>query len=258
MRLLLSPLLLLLSVAGPLEAEEPDWAAAEEGIVAAVLAGDSLLLRDGRELRLAGVRVPRAPLAYRDAEIWRREEAAHRALQARAAPETSLRFVKLAPAHDRHRRLLVQASNADGLWLQEDLLSAGAVLLDRPQGALLAPLVAAERAARETGRGLWADPAHAPLPATAAEAAIGRFAVVEGRVLAADEVRGLGYLNFGEDWREDFTIRLPRPALRQLEAQERRIEHFAGRRVSVRGWVFYSGGPMIEVQDLSEVVELPE
>ena len=41
--------------------------------------------------------------------------------------------------------------------------------------------------------------------AAAGEAFQGRFELVEGEVLNADEVRGRGYLNFGRDWRQDFT-----------------------------------------------------
>ena len=205
-----------------------------------------------------GVRVPRAPLAYHDAEVWRREGAARLALEARAPPGEVLAFLEAEPAHDRHRRLLVQARNSAGLWLQESLLAAGNLLLDRPTGEPPARLRAAEQEAREARRGLWSDPAHLPVAATATEGIIGRFALVEGRVLAADEVRGVGYLNFGEDWREDFTIRLPRSVVRQLEAEGRTIEQFAGRQVMARGWVFYSGGPMIEVRELAEIVELTD
>lgn len=233
----------------------PDWSDAEEGIVDAILAGDLLLLEDGRELRLASLRVPHPPLAYHDAEPWRRAEAARQALAARAPPGSSLRFVSAAPAHDRHRRWLVQAATPQGGWLQESLLAAGALLLDRSREAIAAPLLAAEAAARARGRGLWSDPAHARLTAEAAEAAIGRFAVIEGRVLAAAQVRNLGYLNFGEDWRTDFTIRLTAGALRELKQQERPVEDFVGRNLQVRGWVFYSGGPMIEIESLAEIEE---
>lgn len=237
----------------------PDWAAAERGRVAVVLAGDSLQLADGRLLRLAGVRAPRAPLDYAAAAAWRREEAARAALARLARPGSEIAFLPAGAGADRYRRLTVRAAVA-GRWLEPALLAEGALLLDaEPPEAAVAPLLrAAEAAARAAGRGLWADPAHAPLPAEAAAAALGRFAVVEGRVLAAAAVRGTGYLNFEEDWRSDFTIRLPAAALRALERAGGSLEAFAGRRVRVRGWVFASGGPMIEARHPDQIELLPE
>lgn len=255
--LLLLALAALLLLAGPdySGAGEPDWSQAEEGVIAEVLSGDRLLLEDGRELRLAGVRLPRPPLGYHDEEPWRREEIARKALEARLPPGTSLAFLRQSPAHDRHRRLLVQAAGPGG-WLQEELLARGILFLDRWKEEPPARLLAAERAAREAGRGLWSDPLHRVLPADLAEEAIGRFAVIEGRVLAAAQVRNLGYLNFDEDWREDFTVRFPRNVLRELERQERSLEDFAGRRIRIRGWLFYSGGAMIEIERLAEIEDL--
>lgn len=254
----LSLLLLLLASVGSAAAETPDWRHAEEAVVEAVITGDTLRLGDGRELRLAAVRAPRPPLAYQRPDGWRREEAARAALEALAPPGEKLRFLEVEAGRDRHRRLLVQAKNHEGVWLQQRLLIDGALLLERLTDEVPPPLLSAEQEARLAGRGLWQDPAHAVVPADTAETAIGRFALVQGRVLAADAVRGLGYLNFGEDWREDFTIRVPRSVVRQLEAEGRTIEQFAGRQVIARGWVFYSGGPMIEVRELAEIVELTD
>jgi len=228
----------------------PDWSGAERGRVAGLLSGESLTLDDGRVLRLAGIRAPRAPLGYAGEAPWRRAAEAEAALR-RLAPEGGeIAFLAETPSHDRHGRLRVQAATADGRWLQPALLTAGAVQLDAAPLALagLEPLLAAEAAARESARGLWRDPAHGLWSAEAAGGAIGRFAVVEGRVLAATTVRGTGYLNFGEDWRSDFTLRLDPPVRRAFEQAGLVPEALAGRRVRARGWVFASGGPMIALR----------
>ncbi|WP_366554656.1 hypothetical protein [Aquibaculum sediminis] len=239
------------------EAAAPDWQDAATGQVAAVLSATELRLENGRMLRLAGVRGPQAPLAYDDRTPWRQAEAARAWLERLAPPGSALRFQPMAPGSDRHRRLLVQAA-VDRAWLQERLLREGAVLLDLrgaelPAPALAAALVAAERAARDEQRGLWADPAHQPLHHSEARRALGRFALIEGRVLAAADVRGTGYLNFEVDWREDFTIRLPSAVLRRLARQGQLLSAYEGRRVRVRGWVFFSGGAMIEVASPQQI-----
>lgn len=238
----------------------PDWSGAERGRVAALASGDSLVLADGRLLRLAGIRAPQAPLGYAGEAPWRRAVEAAAALR-RLAPEgAELLFLAETPSHDRHGRLRVQAATAEGGWLQPALLEAGAVQVDaEPLAAsALEPLLAAEAAARGAARGLWNDPAHALWHAEAAGGAIGRFAVVEGRVLAAAEVRGTGYLNFGEDWRRDFTLRLDPPVRRAFERAGLPVESLAGRRVRARGWVFFSGGPMIALRYPEQLELLPE
>lgn len=238
----------------------PDWSGAEAGRVEALLSGDSLLLADGRVLRLAGLRAPQAPLGYAGEAPWRRAQEAEAALR-RLAPEGSeIAFLAEAPAYDRRRRLRVQAAAADGVWLQAALLAAGAVQLEAEplEPAPLRSLQAVEARALAARRGLWADPAHALRPAEAAEDAIGRFAVVEGRVLAAAEVRGTGYLNFGEDWRSDFTLRLDPPVRRAFERAGLAIEALEGRRVRARGWVFASGGPMIALRHPAQLELLPD
>lgn len=257
------PLLLALILAvasAPSRAGEPDWDAAERGRVAALPSGDSLALDDGRLLRLAGIRAPQAPLGYAGEGSWRRAAEAGEALR-RLAPEGGeILFLVETPSHDRHRRLRVQAAAADGRWLQPALLAAGSVQVDAEPlaPARLAALLAAEQGARAARRGLWADPAHALRPAEAAEDAIGRFAVVEGRVLAAGAVRGTGYLNFGEDWRSDFTLRLDPPVRRAFERAGLELEAMAGRRVRARGWVFASGGPMIALRYPAQLELLPD
>ncbi|MDF2095558.1 hypothetical protein [Aquibaculum arenosum] len=238
---------------GAPEAAAPNWQEAETAQVAAVLSATELRLEDGRTLRLAGVRGPKPPLAYDDHSPWRQAEAARAWLERLAPPGSALSFLAVAPGSDRHRRLLVQGA-AEGAWLQERLLREGALLLDLRGAESPAPaLAAAERLARDEQRGLWADPAHQPLHHSEARRALGRFALIEGRVLAAEDVRGTGYLNFEVDWRQDFTIRLPSTVMRRLTHQGQLLSSFEGRRVRVRGWVFFSGGAMIELASPQEI-----
>lgn len=255
--------LLLLACSGKVASETPtavpEWSGGEAGEVAAVLSGESLQLTDGRVLRLAAVRMPRAPLTFEGSETWRREAEAAEALLHLAPPGSRLHFVAATPSHDRHRRLLAQVRTAEGAWLQEELLRRGAVMLDIDvPPPLVVSLRQAEGSARTQGRGLWGDPAHAPVAAEAAGGAVGRFAVVEGRVVAVGEVRGTGYLNFDEDWRSDFTIRLSVAARRRFEQAGQPIADYEGARLRVRGWVFYSGGPMIQAHFPSQIEVLAE
>jgi len=65
-------------------------------------------------------------------------------------------------------------------------------------------------------------------------------------VLKAADVRGTVYLNFGADWRSDFTVALRRDALKTFAAAGVDPLGYAGRLIRVRGWLTSYNGPMIE------------
>ena len=83
--------------------------------------------------------------------------------------------------------------------------------------------------------------------AEAAGGHLGSFQLVEGRVLEAAVVRGRAYLNFGADWREDFTVTLAPKVRRRFEAEGIDPRDYRGTRLRVRGWLKSYNGPMIEV-----------
>ena len=70
---------------------------------------------------------------------------------------------------------------------------------------------------------------------------------IEGRVLDAAVVRGRVYLNYGADWRSDFTVTLAPKVRRAFEAEGLDPEAYEGRTLRVRGWLKSFNGPMIEV-----------
>ena len=227
-------------------AEELDWSPPLE--VARVLAAERLELVDGRSIRLAGIRVP-ATVAGQ-AQTVLAELVADRALRLGTSP---------AP-FDRYGDLVAQVERADGLWLQGALLERGlAQVRTRPdEVARAAAMLGLEQAARAAGRGLWRQPGLAARPADQLADAIGSFQIVQGRVLRVAPTEDYVYLNFGQDWRSDFTLRLRRA---ELDASFARspvdVLALAGRRVEVRGFVLNAGGPLIELSHPEQIQVLP-
>lgn len=156
------------------------------------------------------------------------------------------------PQQDRHGRTLahvVVLGGATQVWLQAAMVAEGAALVDswEAHATCTSTLLDLEKQARVEQKGLWANPLNAPVNAQDAEDATGRFAIVEGTVLAAAKVRGQIYLNFGDDWRTDFTIRLaPKTARRFLKENVDPLA-FEGEVVRVRGFISWRGGPEILV-----------
>ena len=164
--------------------------------VAAVRDGRTLLLDDGRELRLAAIEVT---------------DDSRAALQ-RLAAGHPLRLERLGAERDRYGRLVAFAFAGDAQQsVQQAMLEQGRARVSARVGdkACADGLLSAERAARVAGRGLWADPNFAPLSAenlTRLQAGRGQFALVEGKVLSVRESGATIYVNFGRRWTRDFTV----------------------------------------------------
>jgi hypothetical protein len=149
---------------------------------------------------------------------------------------------------DRHRRHLAHLTRDDGVWIQGAMLEAGMarVYSFADNRARVADMLARERTARETRRGIWSNTYYAiRAPETAAKY-VNSFELVEGTVLDVAVVSGRAYLNFGENWRTDFTVTIPAKALRQFTLEGLRADGYKGRHIRVRGWLQSRDGPMIE------------
>ena len=213
--------------------------------VAAVRDGRTLLLADGRELRLAAIEVT---------------EQSRAALQALAAGR-ALRLAKLGPDRDRYGRLVAFAfAGSSQQSVQEMLLEDGQARVSARVGdkACADALLAAEARARAARRGLWADPNFAPLAAEnwrRLQGERGRFALVEGKVLSVRESGGTIYVNFGRRWTRDFSVIILHRNARSFAAAGLAPKALEGQRVRVRGWLERRRGPVIEA-DAPEQIEL--
>lgn len=239
-----------LALAAPAAAgsDSPAHALAQGGqaVVSEIVDGDTVVLDDGREVRLVGIQAPKLPLGRRNFKKWPLADRAREELSALVLGRT----VTLAYGGqrvDRHGRQLAHLVLPDGGWVQRILLSQGmARVYSFPDNrALVAEMLVAERAARKARAGIWANGYYAIRQADGTGRDIGSFQLVEGVVLETANVRGTTYLNFADDWRSDFTIVIGRKALAMFEAAGIDPLALAGRRVRIRGWLDKRNGPMI-------------
>jgi len=219
-----------------------------ESKVLSVIDGDTLRLADGREVRLVGIQAPKLPLDRPDLPTWPLADEAKAALE-RLTHGHSLKLFAGGATIDRHGRTLAQLEREDGLWIQAALVQAGlARVYSFPDNrALAAELLADERAARATARGIWADPFYRVRDPTELEKATDSFQLVEGRVMTAAKPQSRLYLNFGADWKTDFTVAIDAQALRLFKAAGLDPMTWEGRRLRVRGWIKSFNGPLIDV-----------
>ena len=105
-------------------------------------------------------------------------------------------------------------------------------------------------------RQIWGHPYYSIVTPERAGKVTNTFQLVEGTVMDAAEVKGRVYLNFGADWKTDFTVLVPAKARKALARQGMDPATFKGRTIRVRGWLKDYNGPMIELTH-PEQLELP-
>ncbi|KRW74254.1 nuclease [Pseudomonas sp. TTU2014-096BSC] len=196
--------------------------------VAQVIDGDTLRLVDGRSVRLIGLNTPELGSKGRRAEPF--AERARRRLQ--ALVEASGGQVGLhsgEQARDNYGRWLAHAFDSAGNNLEASLLAEGLgyFVVVRPNAALAACHLLAERSAREARLGLWRQ---SPVQ-SARNIRQGGFALLEGRVLRVERNRGGIWLEL----EGGLVVQVPVAALNAFGRGH--LEELRGRSVEVRGWV---------------------
>ena len=66
------------------------------------------------------------------------------------------------------------------------------------------------------------------------------------------------YLNFGTDWKTDFTVAIDARALKLFKAAGLDPMTWEGRRLRIRGWIKSFNGPLIDVTHPEQIEVLEE
>tara|TARA_R110002072_G_scaffold29206_6_gene92766 strand:+ start:1395 stop:2204 length:810 start_codon:yes stop_codon:yes gene_type:complete len=167
---------------------------------------------------------------------------------------------------DRYDRAMAQIYvplDGEEIWVQAALVSAGlARVLTHPGNRQAAtPLLLLETQARAAHLGLWADPAFhvRDTHPDALAQDVGSVQLVEGRVLEVTRLRsGRTYINFGLDYRTDFTVVIEAGDEGLFDQAGRPLADLAGRLVRVRGWIEAENGPLIRIDHPERIEWLEE
>src|SRR5450631_4362384 len=240
--------LLVAAAAGRADAAGCAFEPQGEGRVAAVIDARSFRLQDGREVRLAGIE----PVGAGQGNANRAPALAAIVM----GRDVTLRGEDDMP--DRYGRqpafvfLAGSESPVQSLLLAQGEALVSATVADKDCASAL---LAAETAARDAKRGTWADPAaikNAESPGDILTG-IGRFTVVEGKVLSVRQAGATTYLNFGRNWTRGFAVTISRRMIAVLEAAGVAPKSLENRRIRVRGWVEARQGPRIEVLRVGQI-----
>lgn len=222
---------------------------ARESVARDVTDGDTLVLDSGETVRLTGIQAPKLGLGRPGFKDWPLAHQARTALQQLTERQT-LRLHFGGAQKDRHGRTLAHLyRKADGLWVQGELLRQGwARVYSFSDNRALAPeMLALEGEARTAKRGIWAHPFYAVQTPQQLGAYRNSFQLVQGKVLKSARIRDYIFLNFGEDYKTDFTVVIERTNWRRFETAGIDPISFGGRTVRVRGWLEYWNGPALQI-----------
>ncbi|HEY4135968.1 MAG TPA: thermonuclease family protein [Alphaproteobacteria bacterium] len=223
----------------------------ETATVVEVVDADTVRLDDGdgkpgRQVRLVGTQGPKLPLGRPNYPTWP------------LAPEARAHLVGLVQGkrvtlhyggarEDRYGRILAHLTTEDGTWIQGAMLADGftRVYTFADNRSAIPEMLALEAQARAAKRGIWANAYYRIRKPDDLKGAADSFQIVEGRVLQATATRDRAYLNFGADYKTDFTVSI---AKRDFKAFGRAFDpkRFANHVVRVRGWIESINGPAID------------
>jgi endonuclease YncB( thermonuclease family) len=214
-----------------------------EGRVSAIVDARTLRMEDGSEVRLAGI----------ETELTAGASALAALVFSR---DVTLRGETDAPDRYGRQPAFVFADHA-GASVQSLLLTQGAALVSGSiaDKACAAELIAAESAARQARRGIWADPAVIKNAESAGDilTRIGQFTVVEGKVLSVRQAGATTYINFGRRWTRDFAVTISRRVMAAFEAAGIAPKSLENKRIRVRGLIEARPGPRIEALRVGQI-----
>lgn len=199
--------------------------------------GDTVVLSDGRRLRLIGINTLELNAKNASDRAW--ANAASASLETFVAGGT----MHIAPGietHDRHGRLLAHLLRSDGVNAGHQLVSQGlAIAIAVGKNTRCATeLQTLEQSARETESGLWRNPGAWRLKKSRLTGRERGFRVVYGRVIDSD----------GRDNRRTLLlangllVKVGRHWPGQNRSQQKMLDSIVGKKIRVKGWLGVQAG----------------
>ena len=217
-------------------------------------------LQDGRIVQLAGIDIP-------DNDPVRPGPLASQAfdeLQRLLMNKQATLYQTKNEGEGRRNRMghyLGHLETHDGkFWVQGFLLKNGLARIQPGQEniEMATHMLALENEAIKHKRGLWAADKFGVLTTETAESAMNAWAIVEGKITKTGMANNVSFLNFGEDWRKDFTIGLEGEVRRQMAKRGLDAMALVGKNIRVRGWMESYNGPYIKLSNAIWLEILPD
>lgn len=214
-----------------------------------VIDPQTLLLDDGRTIKLSGLYFPDLTPTY----IGPMAVMAKNILEDFLLGKTVIIYKTPTDNWGRMNRmghyLAHLQRQSDQIWVQGLLLSLGLAQVNTneriPQ--LAREMYVLEDKARAEKIGLWTDEKFGVRRHEIAKDFMDSFQIVEGRIESVAIKNSRIYLNFGLDWRNDFTVSIPSEHKNIFNKQNINPLDWNKKFIRARGWVRDYNGPFMEI-----------
>lgn len=229
----------------------------KSGRVDKVIDGLTILLKDKTIIRLASLDIP----DFNDRQNAPIAEEAQNHLNTLLPEGTEImiyqtRMAKKGRVNRMNHQLVHIVTKKEPQWINGFLLAHGLTRVYTTPNApeMSAQMLNIENEARKAKRGLWAEGSvYQVLTPETASQAMGKLAVIEGVVAKTASVRNNIYLNFGQNWKTDFTIMIPSALRKKLAQNGIDPLGLAHQKIRVRGYLREYNGPLIELEAIEHL-----
>lgn len=240
--------------AAPLKASElPKGDFAElrqtgQGKVIQIISPLSVQLENGKILRLSGINIPdysgedAGPSALLAVQILKDMLEGHEVILYQTRKNDVGRINRMG------HEIVHIVRKSDDAWVQGTLIKLGLAIVQttKTNPEMAAQMLALEESARKEKLGLWENTLRILTPEEAG-AHTGSFQIVEGRVESAALKKNRLYMNFGKNWRDDFTVTVAPENKRAFSKDGINMLDWNGQNLRVRGWITDYNGPNMEI-----------
>lgn len=225
--------------------------------VAYVYDGDTFTTVDGKKVRLLNINSPELAKKLSQPEPFA-QQAKKELNKLIANKDVELVFDK--EKHDKYGRLLAYVYLNDGTFVNKKLLDSGLVhLYTFPNNISKAEeLRKAENIARSKNIGLWSHPRWKVKDANnykkPKKSIYGKYQMYQGKVKECKTIKDKTYLNFGSNWRTDFSVEINEKYYKYFKNQHiNPKKDYCNKNVLVRGILIPVNGSLISATHPSQI-----
>lgn len=223
--------------------------------VTEVIDGDTIILSDGRHVRYIGIDTPEVRIRKNNEFVYLPQPFALEAKEfnRKLVEGKTIRLEFDVEKTDKYGRLLAYCFT-DETFVNAKLLEEGyAVLYTYPPNVKYSEtFVESQKKARQENKGLWKD--YETIDSDQAYNYINQLKTVKGKVLTTYDSGKVVYLNFGRNYKTDFTVVIFRNSLKYFNDKGINPAIFyKGKSVEITGRIKEYNGPEIIVNTPAEI-----